>query len=84
MEETGVAVRGLRQIDIAEIIGHDEAGAVSHFVVIVFAAATADGDPRAGDDAAEAGWVPQDDAFRLALAPDTAQESWRIHAIALR
>ena len=74
MEETGIAVRVGRQIDLAEIILRDDAGGLtSHHVVVVFAGEADEGEPVAGDDAAEARFVPVDEALRLPLAPDTAR-----------
>src|SRR6185295_9278014 len=73
MEETGIAVKDLARLDLVEIIDHQNGKADSHFVIVVFTA-TADGKPPvAGDDAAEARWVPLGEIGRLALAPDTAR-----------
>jgi ADP-ribose pyrophosphatase YjhB (NUDIX family) len=71
-EETGVAIRDLRQLDVVEIIERDSDGMVrSHYVLVVFAA-IADGVAAAGgDDAAEARWVAAEELAGLALTPDT-------------
>lgn len=71
-EETGVTVHDLRQIDLAEIIQADGAGGVAlHFVLVVFQAEFQSGVPAAGDDAAEARWVPAAEMPALMLTEDT-------------
>jgi 8-oxo-dGTP diphosphatase len=71
-EETGVAVRDLRQVDVVAIVDRDSDGMVrSQHVLVVFAATAAEGAAIAGDDAAEARWVGADELAELALAPDT-------------
>src|SRR5665213_2540626 len=71
-EETGLAVHDLRQIDVAEIISEGAAGgAPYHFVLVVFAGRAGPADPVAGDDAAEARWVRQDELNGLKMTDDT-------------
>ena len=71
-EETGVVVDDLRRIDLAEIIGRDEAGGVAyHFVLVIFAGRHRSGAPIAGDDAAEARWVGLDELGGLMTTDDT-------------
>jgi ADP-ribose pyrophosphatase YjhB (NUDIX family) len=71
-EETGVIVDGMRQIDTVEIIRRNAAGGVeSHFVLLVFGAEFKSGTPVAGDDAADALWVPSADLPALRLTDDT-------------
>jgi ADP-ribose pyrophosphatase YjhB (NUDIX family) len=71
-EETGVMVDGMRQIDTVEIIRRDATGGVeSHFVLLVFGAEFKSGTPVAGDDAADALWVPSADLPALRLTDDT-------------
>jgi ADP-ribose pyrophosphatase YjhB (NUDIX family) len=71
-EETSIDIADLAQIDMAEIIGRDAAGAVeSHVVLVVFSGRYVGGDVRAGDDAAEARWVRRDALDRLDLTEDT-------------
>jgi len=74
MEETGLAVRELARLDVVEIIEGDPQGDVTwHYVLVVFSATADDEAPVAGDDAAEARWMPIDELSRLAMAPDTAR-----------
>ena len=71
-EETGVAIRDLRQLDVVEIIDRDSDGLVSsHHVLVVFAATADEVAAAAGDDAAEARWVAVEELAGLALTPDT-------------
>jgi 8-oxo-dGTP diphosphatase len=71
-EETGIDIDGLERIDMAEIVGRDEAGAVDwHAVLVVFAGRPAGGTLIAGDDAAEARWVEYDELARLELTTDS-------------
>ena len=64
MEETGLEVVVDRFVGHVERIGDDY-----HFVILDFAVALLDGDvdPVAGDDAAEAAWVPFEDLGDLRL-----------------
>jgi ADP-ribose pyrophosphatase YjhB (NUDIX family) len=67
-----VIVDGMRQIDTVEIIRRDATGGVeSHFVLLVFGAEFKSGTPVAGDDAADALWVPSADLPALRLTDDT-------------
>jgi ADP-ribose pyrophosphatase YjhB (NUDIX family) len=71
-EETGIHVAILRQIDRAEIIARDGDGRIErHYVLIVFAGRSIGGEIKAGDDAAEARWVPIAEFARLNLTEDT-------------
>ena len=72
-EETGltVAITG-GPIDHAEIMMRDAAGRIErHFVLLVFTGEWLGGEPVAGDDAADARWVPREDLDRFAKTPDT-------------
>lgn len=68
LEETGIAVRDLEQIDTVEII--PDSGAGQHIVLVVFRGKGA-GTPVAGDDAAEAKWVPLGEVPALHMVEDT-------------
>ena len=71
-EEAGIDVAIVRQIDRAEIIARDGDGRIErHYVLIVFAGRLIGGELRAGDDAAEARFVPVSDFARLNLTEDT-------------
>jgi 8-oxo-dGTP diphosphatase len=74
LEETGVTVSDLQRLDVVEIIDRGPDDSVrSHYVIVVFSAAPNDVAPVAGDDAAEARWVPATELPLLRLAPDTAR-----------
>jgi 8-oxo-dGTP diphosphatase len=71
-EETGIEIVILRQIDRAEIVLRDGDGRIErHYVLIVFAGRLTGGEIVAGDDAAEARFVPTSDFARLNLTEDT-------------
>lgn len=58
LEETGVAIRAGELAWQFEFIDRDAAGALQyHYVVLDFFAEYLHGEPRAGDDAAEARWL---------------------------
>ncbi len=68
MEETGLAVRISRLIDVVDLVMRDASETViGHYVLIDFAALYVSGELRAGSDAAEARWVHRDvlDAYSL-------------------
>jgi len=68
-EETGLAVVVDHFLGWVERIGDERPP--EHFVIIDFAVTVldADAEPSAGDDAAEAAWVPIDDLGDYRLAP---------------
>jgi 8-oxo-dGTP diphosphatase len=71
-EEAGIDVAIDRQIDRAEIITRDSGGRIErHYVLIVFAGRVLGGEVAAGDDAAEARFVPVSELPRLNLTEDT-------------
>ena len=71
-EETGVEISSLRQIGLAEIINRgDDGGIGGHFVLVVFRGEYLSGEPVAGDDAAEARWIANDELPALPIADDT-------------
>ena len=80
-EETALTVTITGAIDHADIILRDDAGAPErHFVLIVFAGEWVAGEPLAGDDAADALWVPESDLHRFAKTPDTERILARVLA----
>ena len=61
LEETGCGIRLIGLIDVVDGIRRDGDGrVVSHYTLVDFAAEWVRGEPVAGDDAAEARWVPLD------------------------
>jgi len=67
-EETGLELGSVRLLGVVDSITHDDAGAISyHYSLIDFAADGAEGEARAGSDAAEVCWAdPHDlDTYRL-------------------
>jgi acetyl-CoA carboxylase carboxyl transferase subunit beta len=77
LEETGIAVGALCQVDIVEIIGGER-----HFVLVVFAGKPTGGELAAGDDAAEARWMELHEIDALMVTDDTKKMIAR-HAKAL-
>ncbi|TMV83448.1 NUDIX domain-containing protein [Thioclava sp. BHET1] len=72
-EETGVTATAREIIDTLEIITRDAAGAVAHhFLLVAVLCRYRGGAARAGDDAADVGWVPLGAVFAgdLAMSAD--------------
>jgi len=60
MEETGLAVKPLRVVEIFERIMRDSSGrAEYHYVLIDYLCRLGSGTLRAGDDVSRAEWVPR-------------------------
>ena len=58
MEETGVRIQAGAPVFIFDYIDRDDSGRVKfHYVIVDMVAAYISGEPRAGDDAAEARWI---------------------------
>ncbi len=72
-EETGLApAHGLVLLDVIDSIDRDADGTVlHHHTLIDFAAEAAEGEARAGDDAAAIAWAPLDSLEAFALWPRT-------------
>jgi ADP-ribose pyrophosphatase YjhB (NUDIX family) len=66
LEETGITVNRLRQIDTVEVI--EDGG---HFVIVVFEGVALDDRPRAASDADTAIWAAPLEADALALTRET-------------
>jgi ADP-ribose pyrophosphatase YjhB (NUDIX family) len=64
-EETGIAVSGLRRIDVTEIIADG-----FHYVLIVYDA-DGEGEPHAASDAADARWLAAADIDALPMNEGT-------------
>jgi len=73
-EETGVKAELLGLIDVVDGLFEDEHGACQrHYVLVDYAAAWLSGEPTAGDDAAEAGFWPLDEALAMVAWGETAR-----------
>jgi ADP-ribose pyrophosphatase YjhB (NUDIX family) len=71
-EETGVEISGLRLIDVVDAFARQSDGAIEHHWTLVdFRADWAGGEVAAGDDAADARWVPLADLDRYGLWAET-------------
>lgn len=69
-EETGIRCQVERFLVYRDAINREESGRVRfHYVVMFFAARPTGGRLRAGDDAAEARWVPREELDRYPLVP---------------
>ncbi|MEQ9640042.1 MAG: NUDIX hydrolase [Alphaproteobacteria bacterium] len=72
MEETGIAIRVERLIDHVNVIQHDDDGRVKvHYLLLDFLAVPVGGRLQAGDDAADARWVPVADVDGMGLWEET-------------
>ena len=71
-EETGIEVGELRQLEIVEIVGGStERSDAYHYVLVVFGGRFLAGSVAAGDDAADARFVPREEFDRLPMTDDT-------------
>jgi len=71
LEETGVAVSGLRLIDVVDAITRAGGRVTGHWTLVDVRADWAAGEPHPGDDASEAKWVPVSDLDRYGLWRET-------------
>ena len=72
LEETGVVVRANAPVLVYDVIHKDDRGAVKyHYVIVDLAADYVSGEPRAGDDAADARWITPDELTRIPVNPAT-------------
>ncbi|MEM9706906.1 MAG: NUDIX hydrolase [Pseudomonadota bacterium] len=84
MEETGVEVDVLRLIDAFEALPGEQPGANDrHNVMIDYVCRWTAGEPRAGDDAADAAWAPLDEAMER-LAWDETRRAIQMAAALLK
>jgi ADP-ribose pyrophosphatase len=71
-EETGVVIRANAPVFVFDVIEQDDRGVVKyHYVIVDLAADYVSGDPRAGDDAADARWIRREELAQLAVNPKT-------------
>lgn len=72
LEETGVVIRAGEPVLVFDVIQQDDCGVVKyHYVIVDLAADYVHGEPRAGDDAADARWISEDEMARLTVNPAT-------------
>ncbi len=72
LEETGVVVRAGKPVLVFDVIQQDERGVVKyHYVIVDLDADYVSGEPRAGDDAADARWITESELARLTVNPAT-------------
>lgn len=80
-EETGVIVKAHEPVHAFDVISRRADGDVDHhYVVVDLLADYVDGEPVAGDDAAEAAWVSVEQIGGLAVSEETARLVRRLHA----
>jgi 8-oxo-dGTP diphosphatase len=72
-EETGVEAELLGLVEVADGLFGDGAVPERHYVLIDYAARWRSGEPRAGDDAADAAFHPLDGLDRLGLWSETVR-----------
>ena len=73
-EETGITIKALEPIFTFDYIERDELGCARfHYVIIDLTAEYVAGEPRAGDDAAEARWVSSQEIATLKVSSKTRQ-----------
>ena len=74
LEETGVVIRAGEPVLVFDAIQQDDRGVVKyHYVIVDLAADYVSGEPRAGDDAADARWITQAELARLTVNPATCR-----------
>ncbi|MBC2711762.1 MAG: NUDIX hydrolase [Desulfosarcina sp.] len=72
IEETGVVIRAGEPVFVFDVIQQNDRGEVKyHYVIVDLAADYVSGEPRAGDDAADARWITEDELARLTVNPAT-------------
>ena len=71
-EETAITAEILGLVDVVDAIRHDASGAVEyHYTLVDLVGRWMSGEPRAGDDAADAAFHPVADLPRLGLWSET-------------
>jgi 8-oxo-dGTP diphosphatase len=85
-EETGVSAELIGLVDVVDgVFRSRESGEIwGHYVLIDFAARWREGAPEAGDDAAEARFVPISDVDQLTLWTETTRVIHAAHALLTR
>jgi 8-oxo-dGTP diphosphatase len=73
-EETGITIQALKPVFTFDYIEQDEVGCARfHYVIIDLTAEYVGGEPRAGDDAAEARWISSQEIATLKVSSKTRQ-----------
>ena len=73
-EETGLEIELIGIVDVVDAITRDDAGRVlRHYTLVDVAAEWRAGEPVAGDDAADARWVPRAELGGYALWSETVR-----------
>lgn len=73
-EETGVIIKALEPIFTFDYIERDDNGCTRfHYVIVDLAATYVRGEPKAGDDAAEARWISSEEISTLRVNSKTRQ-----------
>jgi ADP-ribose pyrophosphatase len=73
-EETGITIQALEPVFTFDYIERDEVGCARfHYVIIDLTADYVRGEPKAGDDAAEARWVSSKEITTLKVSQKTRQ-----------
>ena len=74
LEETGIVIRARVPVYTFDVIDRDTRGRIRfHYVIVDLIAEYIRGEPRAGDDAAAARWVPSDELSTLKVSSKTRQ-----------
>ncbi len=74
LEETGITIQALEPVFTFDYIERDKFGCARfHYVIIDLTADYVRGEPRAGDDAAEARWVSSQEIAALKVSSKTRQ-----------
>ncbi|MCC6914249.1 MAG: NUDIX hydrolase [Rhodospirillaceae bacterium] len=71
MEETGITVTNLRLLDVVDGIARSAGAVTGHWTLVDFRADWGGGEPRAGDDAVDAKWVPVAELANYGLWSET-------------
>jgi len=73
-EETGITIQALEPVFTFDYIERDEFGCARfHYVIVDLTADYVKGEPRAGDDAADARWVSSQEMATLKISSKTHQ-----------
>ena len=73
-EETGITIHALEPVFTFDYIERDESGCARfHYVIVDLTAEYVRGEPRAGDDAADARWVSSQEMATLKISSKTCQ-----------